>query len=152
MPITLKVDTSDLDRIADNVAYAAKGVPLHIRKEIPRLTDKVLTETRIEVPKDTRRLERSLHRTLEDGGATGVIREGERHGLFVRKGTRPHIILPRFKQALFWEGAPHPVKRVQHPGTQPNPYHERAVAKSRDELEASGLDIVVKIAGDVTRG
>jgi len=28
----------------------------------------------------------------------------------------PHGIEPRFKQALYWPGAEHPVKRVHHPG------------------------------------
>jgi phage gpG-like protein len=31
--------------------------------------------------------------------------------------TRPHIILPRKKQALFWPGADYPVARVNHPGS-----------------------------------
>ncbi len=31
--------------------------------------------------------------------------------------TPPHEILPRHKKALFWEGAAHPVRRVNHPGS-----------------------------------
>lgn len=31
--------------------------------------------------------------------------------------TPPHVILPRNKKALFWEGAAHPVRRVNHPGS-----------------------------------
>lgn len=37
---------------------------------------------------------------------------------FLEEGTRPHVIVPRSKQALFWRGAQHPVKRVNHPGTR----------------------------------
>lgn len=40
----------------------------------------------------------------------------------IHKGSRPHVILPRNKQALFWKGARHPVRRVQHPGTKPNQF------------------------------
>lgn len=31
--------------------------------------------------------------------------------------TRPHIILPKNGKALFWPGARHPVKSVNHPGS-----------------------------------
>lgn len=31
--------------------------------------------------------------------------------------TAPHVILPRHKKALFWQGAEHPVRRVNHPGS-----------------------------------
>jgi phage gpG-like protein len=32
--------------------------------------------------------------------------------------TGPHTIVPRTKKALFWPGAAHPVKSVQHPGSR----------------------------------
>lgn len=44
------------------------------------------------------------------------------YALPVEVGTGPHIIVPRTKQALYWPGAEHPVKRVRHPGTKPSPY------------------------------
>ena len=31
--------------------------------------------------------------------------------------TRPHIIVPKNRQALYWAGARHPVKKVKHPGS-----------------------------------
>lgn len=37
--------------------------------------------------------------------------------LWVEEPTKPHIIRARVKKALFWEGAAHPVRGVQHPGT-----------------------------------
>lgn len=39
------------------------------------------------------------------------------HALILELGSRPHVIEPRTKKALHWEGAAHPVKRVHHPGT-----------------------------------
>lgn len=32
--------------------------------------------------------------------------------------TRPHVIEPRTKKALFWPGAAHPVRSVNHPGSR----------------------------------
>lgn len=52
------------------------------------------------------------------------IRGGQRiitdapHARIVEWGTRPHIITPTTKQALFWPGARHPVRAVHHPGTR----------------------------------
>lgn len=39
------------------------------------------------------------------------------HGEILEFGSRPHVIRARNAQALFWEGADHPVKQVNHPGT-----------------------------------
>lgn len=45
-----------------------------------------------------------------------------KYARYVHDGTRPHIIRPRTKKALYWEGAPHPVRFVRHPGTKANPW------------------------------
>ena len=45
-----------------------------------------------------------------------------RYAADVEFGTKPHVIEPVNKKALYWAGAPHPVKRVHHPGTRPHPY------------------------------
>lgn len=38
---------------------------------------------------------------------------------WIEFGTKPHVIRPRTKQALYWPGAAHPVAKVRHPGTAP---------------------------------
>jgi len=45
-----------------------------------------------------------------------------KYALFVELGTAPHMIFPRNKKALYWEGAAHPVARVHHPGTVAKPF------------------------------
>jgi phage gpG-like protein len=37
-------------------------------------------------------------------------------------GSRPYVIKPRQAKALFWPGAGHPVKSVNHPGLPPRPF------------------------------
>lgn len=61
-------------------------------------------------------------------------------GLFVEQGTRAHIIAPRDKKALFWEGARHPVREVHHPGTAANPFMQRAMDKAGPEIERVVVD------------
>lgn len=46
----------------------------------------------------------------------GRVWIGTGHWRYIEYGTPPHIINPRVKQALWWEGAPYPVRRVYHPG------------------------------------
>jgi hypothetical protein len=54
-------------------------------------------------------------------GLYAEIGSAVRYSGFLEKGTRPHVIRPRQKKALFWKGADHPVRLVHHPGTRP--YH-----------------------------
>ncbi|HLH93542.1 MAG TPA: HK97 gp10 family phage protein [Xanthobacteraceae bacterium] len=54
---------------------------------------------------------------------------------FVEFGTKPHVILPKSKTALFWPGANHPVRSVNHPGTKPNPFMERIVAAAQPDID-----------------
>jgi len=53
---------------------------------------------------------------------------------YVEFGTKPHVIEPKDKKALYWPGAAHPVKRVNHPGTKANDFMGRIVAASEGEI------------------
>jgi hypothetical protein len=54
---------------------------------------------------------------------------------YMEEGTPPHIIRakgrPAGKNALFWKGARHPVKRIRHPGTKAYRYLRRALKAAR---------------------
>jgi len=69
-----------------------------------------------------------------------TLRHSVEYGRWLEEGTRPHEIRPRFKRALSWPGAKHPVKRVQHPGTKARPIvwpaARRAVDILRRQLDA----------------
>ena len=47
-------------------------------------------------------------------------------------GARPHVIRPRKKQALWWAGAAHPVRKVRHPGNKAVAYMRRALYTRRE--------------------
>jgi hypothetical protein len=53
------------------------------------------------------------------------------HALALERGTPPHVIEPSTKKALAWPGGRHPVKRVNHPGTE-------ALHIMRNALRAAG--------------
>ena len=55
---------------------------------------------------------------------------------YVEFGTKPHVIVPKDKKALYWPGAAHPVSRVNHPGSRANPFMERIISTSQPEIDA----------------
>jgi len=89
----------------------------------------LLDLTKEEAPVRTGKLRDSL-RVDWRGKDRFVITEGVSYGKFVRLGTRPHPIFPKTKRALWWPGLERPIAYVKkHPGTRPNPYHLRALAR-----------------------
>lgn len=84
-----------------------------------------------EAPVETSDLVNSITSYL--AGTTGVVKATAGHASYVHEGTRPHVILPRDKKALYWPGAGHPVKKVHHPGTKANPFFERAIRKANPQ-------------------
>ncbi len=59
---------------------------------------------------------------------------------WVIRGTHPHVILPKTAKILAWKGADglmHFAKRVNHPGTAPNPFAQRGMSKAQDGIRAA---------------
>jgi hypothetical protein len=109
-----------LDDCADEfVARAEETAPVGKRPNTDRLKHNHHVEQRGSGPR------RSL-----------VLVNTKPYAVFVQKGTPAHTILPRRPAyALFWPGARHPVARVNHPGTKPNDWMDRAVRKATPAIE-----------------
>jgi hypothetical protein len=80
-----------------------------------------------------------LVQTFRAEVTTGMLRwfPTANYAPYVEFGTKPHVIEPREKKALYWPGADHPVKRVNHPGTAPNPFMERIVQAATPDINAT---------------
>jgi hypothetical protein len=68
------------------------------------------------------------------GDAAQIMAIG--YSRYVVQGTRAHRIQAVHRAALWWPGAAHPVGSVWHPGTRPNPFDQRAVARATPALRA----------------
>lgn len=84
---------------------------------------------------------RALHSGAEKAGENTIrmyLAHGVRYGGILETGSKPHIIRPKNKKALYWRGASHPVKAVKHPGTKPRaivePTAKKYKVKIRDTL------------------
>ncbi|MDX3074619.1 HK97 gp10 family phage protein [Streptomyces sp. MI02-7b] len=111
-----------------------------LRRVLGRMSDDVrraLVQTGVDVqnrarelcPVDTGRLRASIVHRVEGGGRSVgvVIGTNVSYAADVEYGTKPHVILPKNKKALYWPGAAHPVSKVNHPGTRPRPFMRPAV-------------------------
>lgn len=164
---SLSIDASDLEHIGANIARAREKIPGSTTKQLRTLGGKGLTAAQREAPvgktisdqwasRKGGSLKRSLAKVENFSGfgePSVSITENVPHGIFVRGGTRAHgPIVPRFKKALYWPGARHPVKMVPwHPGTKPNPYHKRAADSIRGDVEKAGFSIVTDAAKEVVK-
>ncbi|MFE7461665.1 hypothetical protein ACWFMI_23550 [Nocardiopsis terrae] len=114
-------------RIRSERAWYERLAP-SVRRAENRLARAVAADARRYVGVDTG----TLRKTIRVRG-NKVTAGGPRasYWYFHHEGTRPHVIEPRFKQALYWPEARHPVARVKHPGTKANPFLKRALYTKR---------------------
>lgn len=98
------------------------------RKGIRGQGRRMVTLMREEAPEDKGAFKKRLgFKTFVSSNTAGFrVHMPQPLGNFIVKGTSPHIIRPKRKKALWWEGAKHPVKLVRHPGTKENKFVGRA--------------------------
>jgi HK97 gp10 family phage protein len=81
----------------------------------------------------------TLRRSITSNPVTathGVVGTSVPYAKYVHEGTGARVIVPVNKKALYWPGAAHPVRRVNHPGTKANPFMRRALEMRRGEVIA----------------
>lgn len=59
---------------------------------------------------------------------------GVDYGEILEEGSKPHTITAKNGKALYWKGAAHPVKKVNHPGTEGFHTLENTLEDSKDEV------------------
>jgi len=108
----------------------------YIMQCVIRIAERIRDIATDEVPYITGDLRKSLHVQALSGESASVgsnliyakwVHEGT--GLF---GPHKQYIYPTKKQALFWPGAAHPVKRVA--GQKPNPFLTRAATRAAKDI------------------
>lgn len=136
------VDDSGFKRKMDNLRNNA--IPRINTRSIAALALFTEREMKKEAPIQTGRLRNSIEALIQRDRAT--VGTSVFYGIMVARGTKPHLIEPRNKKALSWVGAPHPARRVNHPGTKANPFDLRALAT----LKAEAKNIVNQVKRNET--
>ncbi len=91
-----------------------------VARDLAKRAIRVESRAKQLAPVDTGRLRSSItwRITLGAGGLNAIVGTNVAYAVFVHEGTRPHVI--RGNPWLYWKGAAHPVRQVNHPGTRAN--------------------------------
>ncbi|WP_354643863.1 HK97 gp10 family phage protein [Kitasatospora camelliae] len=116
--------TIRLDPSADTHLDAA------LARSLAHLMQDIAADARQYARVNTGRLKASIQ--WEVSGLTGRVSTDVSYWKYVEYGTAPHVIRPNTAKALFWEGADHPVAKVNHPGTAPHPFLRPALLQARE--------------------
>lgn len=101
-----------------------------LAQTLTHVVQDIAADARALVRVDTGRLKNSIE--WEISGLTGRVSTDVSYWRYVEYGTAPHVIRPKTKKALHWEGAAHPVAKVNHPGTAAYPFMRPALLKPRE--------------------
>lgn len=115
-------------------AQLATTLRAHVAAKAPQVFTRLGIELAArEPPKRSGQLNRSrqLRSRITPTGFAVDVQYTAPQATFTNDGTRPHIILPRRKKALYWPGAAHPVRRVNHPGTKATKWFTKATHPSQ---------------------
>ena len=108
--VKLKNKSTDNTKISQAIKKSTLSIEANAKKNLTKNGSVV-----------TGHLKRSIAHTLSDTEGT-VHTSNVIYARGVEEGTKPHIIRPKRKKALYWKGAKHPVKQVNHKGSRAKPY------------------------------
>jgi hypothetical protein len=145
MPVDVRVDLPDMDKLSDGLRLRVMGQAVDIVKKH--------THELVPVGK-THNLANSIRGGVGQRGAVGVVKAGASHAWLVTHGTSAHSLKPVKAHALAIQSAGHVVMRAtaEHPGSKPNPFLIKALQESAGELDAilgsKGEQLIAKAIAD----
>jgi len=139
--MTTKIVIKGFDELAKRLDKDYKEI---FSKALGEISDAVLESVIMETPKRTgdTQLSNTLKKqsVLEYHITTGDV------GAMLIKGVKAHKIYPSRALALYWDGAPHPLPMVNHPGFPKNDFHIRGVKEAQKDinsiLNSFGADVL----------
>lgn len=149
---TMKISIKNLPQIkaafSKAPALMTKELNIAIRKTIFYIEGKAMRR----VPVRTGILRSSRYRNFSP--LRGEFGFNADYAAAVHNGSKAHIIKARGGGALFWKGARHPVRQVNHPGYKGNPFLRNAVDESESQVDAfmtEAVQNVLDLIGKETR-
>ena len=129
----IKIDSSDLNKFSVILRELPDEIKNDVRKVVKNSAFNIERNAKSSVNVKTGHLIRSISTKMGDMEAT-IHTSNLKYAPMVEFGTRPHIIRAKNKKALYWKGASHPVKQVNHPGSKAKPYLIPAFEKEIDQI------------------
>ena len=129
----IKIDSSDLNKFSVILRELPDEIKNDVRKVVKNSAFNIERNAKSSASVKTGHLRRSISTKIGDMEAT-IHTSNLKYAPMVEFGTRPHIIRAKNKKALYWKGASHPVKQVNHPGSKAKPYLIPAFEKEKDQF------------------
>ena len=121
----IKIDSSELDKFSVYLKTKSEEEEKKIQNVIKNSAMTIERNAKSNLTSNksvkTGHLRRGITANIGNMEAT-VHTSNIKYASMVEKGTKAHIIKPKNKKALYWKGASHPVKQVNHPGSKAKPY------------------------------
>lgn len=132
---TIKIDVPNLAQVARVFEQAPERMTRELGRAIDRIGYEIEAKAKREAPINKEGGGGNLRQSIKYrrlGRASGVIQAHAKYASAVETGTDPHIITVKKKRVLANKKKGIIFGRsVRHPGTDPNPFMQRAVDKSR---------------------
>ena len=133
----IKINANEIDKFAVELIELSEKSRDNIQKVIKKSAFNIESQAKKNLASNksvvTGHLRRSIATQMGDLEAT-IHTSNIKYAVIVEKGSKPHIIRPKKKKALYWEGAKRPVKLVNHPGSKAKPYLIPAFEKEKDQF------------------
>ena len=121
----IRIDYSDLSKLTVSLKKLSDETEINVSKVIKDSAFNIQRNAMSNLANNgsvkTGHLRRSISVNMGNLEAT-IHTSNVKYAVMVEKGTKAHVIRPKNKKALYWKGATHPVKKVNHPGSKAKPY------------------------------
>lgn len=133
----IKVDTNEIDKFVIDLGNMSNEVRSDVQKILAKTGFNIEAKAKANLTSNgsvkTGHLRRGI--TTDVGNMEVTVHTSNiKYASMVEKGTRPHIIRPKNKKALYWKGAKRPVRQVNHLGSKAKPYLIPAFDKEKDNF------------------
>ena len=133
----IKINTDELDKFSIDIASLSEDLKPKVQKVLNKTGLSIEAKAKSNLTNNksvvSGHLRRSIATKIGDMEVT-VHTSNVKYARGVEEGTRSHIIRPKNKKALYWKGAKHPVKKVNHPGSKAKPYLIPAFNQEKDQF------------------
>ena len=133
----IKINTDEIDKFAVELTELSEKSRDNVQKAIKKSAFNIEAKAKNNLKANrsvvTRHLTRNVATQMGDLEAT-IHTSNVKYAIIVEKGSKPHIIRPKNKKALYWEGAKRPVKMVNHPGSRAKPFLIPAFESEKDKF------------------
>ena len=133
----IKINTNEIDKFAVELIELSEKSRDNVQKAIKKSAFNIEAKAKKNLKANksvvTRNLTRNVATQMGDLEAT-IHTSNVKYAVIVEKGSKPHIIRPKNRKALYWEGAKRPVKLVNHPGSRAKPFLIPAFESEKDKF------------------